>query len=270
MSSVPTSVHVYGDHPSQYAELYLPEHRSQDGVAVIIHGGFWRQAYGAEYGRPLAADLARRGWITWNLEYRRTAGGDGGWPRTFTDVADGMDLLHPVLEELGIEAGPLVAIGHSAGAHLALWAAGRHLLPAAVPGALPGPCLAGVVAQSGAIDLGLADELNLSNGAVRELLGNAPEDDDGRWQWADPMHRLPLGVPVVAIHGDKDEDVPLRVSESYVRAAAAAGDDVELLRIEGDHYCVITVGNPAWELCVRALERLVAQHGVQTDIAATG
>ncbi|GAA4366157.1 alpha/beta hydrolase family protein [Paeniglutamicibacter cryotolerans] len=270
MSDAPASLHAYGSHPSQYAELYLPERRSRPGVAVIIHGGFWRQAYGAEYGRPLAADLARRGWVAWNLEYRRTAGGAGGWPETFTDVAAGIDLLHPVLREAGLDSGPVVAIGHSAGAHLGLWAAGRHLLPSGVPGALRRPCLDGVVAQSGALDLALADELNLSNGAVRELLGLDPGRDDGRWKWADPMQRLPLGVPVVAIHGDNDGDVPLSVSESYARAAAAAGDRIELLRISGDHYGVITVGNAAWELCVRALAGLAAAGGVATDTPGTG
>lgn len=270
MSHAPASIHAYGSHPSQYAELYLPERRSRPGVAVVIHGGFWRQAYGAEYGRPLAADLARRGWIAWNLEYRRTAGGDGGWPETFTDIAAGIDLLRPVLREAGLEAGAVIAIGHSAGAHLGLWAAGRHLLPAGVPGARGLPCLDGVVAQSGAIDLGLAHELKLSNGAVRELLGCDPAQDDGRWAWADPMHRLPLGVPVVAIHGDNDEDVPLGVSESYVRAASAVGDRAELLRIAGDHYGVITVGNAAWELCVEAFAGLAAAGGVQTDTSCTG
>lgn len=269
MSDTPASVHTYGSHPSQYAELYLPERRTRPGVAIIIHGGFWRQAYGAEYGRPLAADLARRGWIAWNLEYRRTAGGGGGWPATFADVAAGIDLLGVLLPDLGLDPGPVVAIGHSAGAQLALWAGGRHRLPAGVPGALERPCLDGVVAQSGAIDLGLAHQLNLSHGAVRELLGSDPEQDDGRWRWADPIRLLPLGVPVVAIHGDNDQDVPAIVSESYVRAAAAAGDRIEWVPIHGDHYGVISVGNPAWELCVDALAALTVDEGVETDSADT-
>ena len=128
----------YGEHPSQYAELWVPDVRTHAAIAIIIHGGFWRQAYGAEYGRPLARDLRDRGYVVWNLEYRRTNGGDGGWPETFLDVAAGLDGLESALESSGLEPGPRVGIGHSAGGHLALWAAGRHLLPACSPGRASG------------------------------------------------------------------------------------------------------------------------------------
>ena len=62
------------------------------GTVVVIHGGFWRARYDLSLGRPLAADLAARGYAAWNLEYRRALAG-GGWPGTFEDVAAGIDLL---------------------------------------------------------------------------------------------------------------------------------------------------------------------------------
>ena len=83
--------HSYGDDPSQYGELSLPDGTPR-GVVVVIHGGFWKAAYGVELGRPLAADLVERGWAAWNLEYRRVGNG-GGTPETFDDVAAGIDLL---------------------------------------------------------------------------------------------------------------------------------------------------------------------------------
>ena len=78
----------YGPQPAQFGELHLPERPAgrRIGVAVVLHGGFWRQAYGLELGRPLAADLAAAGVAAWNVEYRRVGGG-GGWPATFADVA---------------------------------------------------------------------------------------------------------------------------------------------------------------------------------------
>ncbi|MFD1214548.1 alpha/beta hydrolase, partial [Arthrobacter sp. GCM10027362] len=86
------SHHAYGPDPSQYAELYVPAVRSRRTAVVLVHGGYWRAAYGAALGRPLARDLAARGWLCWNLEYRR-AGNGGGWPQTFEDVAAGIDAL---------------------------------------------------------------------------------------------------------------------------------------------------------------------------------
>ena len=81
----------YGPHPAQFGELWLPG-RAPLGTVVIIHGGFWRARYDLSLGRPLAADLAARGYAAWNLEYRRALAG-GGWPGTFEDVAAGIDLL---------------------------------------------------------------------------------------------------------------------------------------------------------------------------------
>ena len=118
----------YGPDPSQYAELYLPDRRRHTAVVVLIHGGYWRAAYGAELARPLAADLAGRGWICWNVEYRR-AGNGGGWPETFDDVASGIDHLAIAAQRLGFAADHVVGLGHSAGGQLAV--VGRRTGPAA-------------------------------------------------------------------------------------------------------------------------------------------
>ena len=109
----------YGPHPAQYGELWLPG-RAAVTTVVIVHGGFWRARYDLSLGRPLAADLVRRGYAVWNLEYRRVGAG-GGWPATFEDIAAGIDLL----ADLPVSTSRIAAIGHSAGGHLAAWAAGR-------------------------------------------------------------------------------------------------------------------------------------------------
>jgi len=85
----------YGPDSSQYGELHLPFGTRRPGTVVILHGGFWLSEYGAELGTPLAVDLARKGWVAWNLEYRRVGNG-GGWPATFMDVAAGVDELTPI------------------------------------------------------------------------------------------------------------------------------------------------------------------------------
>ena len=87
-----------------------------------IHGGFWKAEYDAGLGRPLAAELARRGWTTLNIEYRRVGNG-GGVPETLDDVAAAIDTLRTVE---GLDLSTVVTLGHSAGGHLATWAAARR------------------------------------------------------------------------------------------------------------------------------------------------
>ncbi|MHA7240666.1 alpha/beta hydrolase [Arthrobacter sp. TMS1-12-1] len=236
----------YGDDPSQFADLYLPAGGTAvRGVVVIIHGGYWRSTYGAELGEPLAQDLVVRGYACWNLEYRR-AGNGGGWPATFDDVAAGIDHLAVAAGEHGLDLRSTTALGHSAGGHLAVWAAGRSALPAGAPGAgTPAVPLAAVVSQAGVLDLAAARTLGLSDHAVENLLGDS--GDPERYALADPTTAVPLAVPVYAVHGTEDATVPISQSEAYVAAATAAGATAELVRVPGDHFAVITPGSAAWE-----------------------
>jgi len=109
----------YGPHRDQFGELTLPRERDDPRlpVAVLIHGGFWRARYRLRLQGPLVADLARRGWAVWNLEYRRLGWRSrGGWPATFEDVAAGIDLLGAL--EAPLDLARVVAVGHSAGGQL--------------------------------------------------------------------------------------------------------------------------------------------------------
>ena len=237
----------YGSHPEQFGELTLPPAGTpQHGTVVIIHGGYWRSIYSLDLGRPLAADLAARGWAAANLEYRR-AGNGGGWPETFEDIAAGIDALAELPQFAGRTGipGPVIALGHSAGGHLAVWAAGREQ---------PRVPLAAVVSQSGVLDLQRAQELGLSGGAVENFLGAGPDAEPERYRAADPVRLVPVPVPVLALHGREDTTVPLALAESYVRAAQAAGGTVELRLVPGDHFEMITPGTPAWDEVLRAVQ----------------
>ena len=123
----------------------------------MIHGGFWRARYGRKLMHPVCRDLASRGWAAWNLEYRRLGRlSGGGWPTTFDDVAAGVDHLAELAAPLDLSR--IVAIGHSAGGHLAAWAAARPRLPGCAPGAAPRVPVTAVVSQAGVVDLRLAWE----------------------------------------------------------------------------------------------------------------
>lgn len=233
----------YGDDPSQFGELSLPEGPPR-GVVVVIHGGFWKAAYDLSLGRPLAASLVEQGWAAWNLEYRRVgpagSGGGGGAPQTFHDVAAGIDKL----ADLDLDLATVVTLGHSAGGHLATWAAGRE--NPVVP-------VTHVISQAGVLDLVAADELGLGGGAVQALLGHPAGPGDAAY---DPIQQIPLDVPVWCVHGRADDIVPISQSEQYVERATAAGARAELATVEGDHFTVIDPGSDAWTRTLTILDRL--------------
>lgn len=266
----------YGDHPSQWGELFLPETPSSSarnsrrpaprGVVVVIHGGYWRSQYGAELGEPLAKDLASHGMAAWNLEYRR-AGNGGGWPHTFEDVLAGIDKLREVAGEHGLDLTRVVALGHSAGGHLAVWAAGRDRLAGlGTPDAdrqvlrnLNGEAvrITGVVSQSGLLDLAQAEWLDLSNGAVSNLMGGSARKYPKRHKYADPMTAVPLDVPVYAVHGLEDDSVPMSQSEAYAAAARAAGAPVQVVKVPGDHFALIDPKASSYRKCRELVQELL-------------
>lgn len=247
----------YGADPSQWGELFLPDlppGSRHQGVVVVIHGGYWRAQYGAELGEPLARDLAEHGIAAWNLEYRR-AGNGGGWPGTFDDILAGIDHLAALAEPHTLDLQRAVALGHSAGGHLAVWAAGRDKVAELGAGngeslqGKRGVRLTGVVSQSGVLDLAGAERLNLSNGAVANLLGGPSSEFPVRHRLASPMTALPLDVPVYAVHAENDLDVPPEMSTRYVEAAHSSTVPARFVSVPGDHFALIDVTAPAYLTC---------------------
>lgn len=247
----------YGSDESQYGELYLPPGRRRAGTVVVLHGGFWRAEYGADLGGAVASDLARRGWATWNLEYRRVGNG-GGWPQTFADVADGVDHLRKISDQQRLDLTNVVVIGHSAGGHLATWLAGRPALPGGAPGADPVVRITGVLSQAGLVALTDAAEEGIGASAVPDLMGGLPSEVGERYAIGDPIRQLPTRVPVRCVHSRADRAVPFEQSSQYVEAARAAGDDARLVVVPGDHYALIDPKSPTWERIVDQLPRLFA------------
>jgi acetyl esterase/lipase len=180
----------------------------------------------------LCEDLGARGYSAWNVEYRRVGAG-GGWPATFDDVeaatraAQGRRL-------------PLVTLGHSAGGHLALWAAARC-----------GATLA--VGQAGVSDLEDAWRRGLSAHAAGELVGGSPDEVPERYAAASPAALVPLGVRQLLVHGRYDDTVPVEMSRGYAFRARAAGDEVELVETDEGHFECLDPGSESWQAIVARL-----------------
>lgn len=219
----------------------MPVGEGPHPVVVCLHGGFWRARYGLGYLGHLCAGLTRQGFATWNVEYRRLGEAGGGHPGSGDDVLASIRRLREVGPAHRLDTDRLVLLGHSAGGHLALWAA-----PLVRP--------AGVVALAPVSDLAEASRLGLSTGVADEYRAGAALSE------VSPRHRLPLGVPQWIVHGADDTDVPVAMSREYVDAALRARDRAVLVERAGEgHYEAVDPRTPAFEAVVAAVRAAFAR-----------
>ena len=247
----------YGPHPLNFGDLRLPAGEGPCPTIIVIHGGFWRARYTLEHIGHLCAALTREGFATWSIEYRRIGDEGGAWPGTFLDVGRGVDHVRDLAAQYNLDLDRVTTIGHSAGGHLALWAAARHKIAEGDPLHAPDPLRPkAAISLAGVTSLQMAWEKRLSGGVVRDLMIAAPEEAPQRYMTASPIEMLPLGIRQVLIHGTEDENVPFELSQAYEKAATRAGDSVELVTLKGaGHFEVVDPKQPEWEDVLGAVKR---------------
>ena len=241
----------YGTDDLQYGELRLPKGSGPFPVAIVIHGGCWVSKFATLQNTAAVADALRdAGIATWNIEYRRLDNPGGGWPGTFTDVADATDRVRTIAREHPLDLSRVITIGHSAGAHLALWAAGRSRLPKTSPLYRDRPLpLRAAVALGGPGDLRefhtYAASICGSN-VIDRLMAGSPETVSARYAEGSPAELLPLGVKQMLIVGADDRVMPEKSRAAYAAAATKAGDQIEVVEVPGGHFEVIAPTSAAW------------------------
>lgn len=244
---------AYGADPLQFGELWLPQGRGRHPVIVLIHGGCWRADLpGTELMDYMAADLRDRGYAVWNLEYRRIGHTGGGYPGTFQDIAKGLDHLRALVPQYTLDLRRVVISGHSAGGHLALWAAARDRLPATSPLRVAKPLpVRGVVSLAGIADLAAyrATGPDACGGptTIDGLVGL--QGSKGREVFADtsPPALVPLGDRQIIVSGALDPIVPPRFGRNYASVAASAGDPATSVVLKGaGHFELIDPTSAVW------------------------
>ena len=235
-----TLIDSYGSDAQQIGELRLPKGKGPFPVAILVHGGCWTASMDTIKGiSPLAEALRARGIATWSVEYRRIGNPGGGFPGTFEDIARGVDHLAALAKKHPLDLSRVVLAGHSAGAHLALWAASRPKLGAPYATSPIKPL--SVVAIDG--PAALAPFVGIDSQAcgapvIVTLMGGTPAEKPAEYRIASPADHLPLGVPQLIVLGDFK---PLIAP--YADAARKSGDTVHVLTPEGaNHFDIITPG----------------------------
>ena len=255
----PAAAFHYGPAPSQVAELFLPKGRGRHPVVVLLHGGCFLQKHqGFPQTSGLAADLAGRGYAVWNVEYRKLGEPGAGYPGTFQDVATAIDRLRDEAPKYGLDLSRVIAMGHSAGGHLALWAASRDKLPSGSPLRMTNPLKIGaVISLAGIGDLAGQGEifaLPCGNDTIDRLVDSAHR----KQPFADtsPAELLPTGIKVVMVHGVFDPVLPPYTGRDYALKVRKAGDRAEVVTIpDAAHFDVVIPTTAAWKVVLGVLAK---------------
>ena len=270
----PNQVIRYGEDSMQVVDLWLPQGRGPHPTVLMVHGGCWQtEIADRRFMDWISADLRGRGIAVWNIDYRGVDRQGGGYPGTFLDAAAAADSLREHAPRHNLDISRLVAVGHSAGGHLALWLAARPavnarprslLIPRGSPVIAANPIpIRTVISLGGLPDLELAATppgSGCGTEIIERLVG--PPTLNLRNVYADTsVPRLaPLGVPQILVNGLQDRIIPTSYAESYARQMRAAGDDVRVRMIERTgHVELISPGTAAWTATVEEIERALGR-----------
>ncbi len=265
----PSATVTYGDRSMQLVDLWLPQGKGPHPTVLMVHGGCWQtEIADRRIMNWIADDLRKRGIAVWNIDYRGVDREGGGYPGTFADAAAAADALRSNASRYNLVISPLVAVGHSAGGHLALWLAARRspkasasnpLIPRGSPLLSADPIrIDTVVSLGGLPDLELAATppgSGCGTEVIEKLVG--PPTLSSRNVYADTsVPRLaPLGVRQVLVNGRQDRIIPTAYADDYERRMRAAGDDVKVRMLDQTgHIELIAPESAAWAAAVEEIQ----------------
>ncbi|TXC70705.1 alpha/beta hydrolase [Sphingomonas ginsenosidivorax] len=243
---------AYGSDQMQKVDVWLPKGKGPFPVVVMVHGGCWTTGIAdRSLMNWVADDLRKDGIAVWNIDYRGVDRTGGGYPGTFADAGKAADQLAVNARKYHLDTRKVVAIGHSAGGHLALWLAARPRIAPTSPLRVAYPLrIAHVISLGGLPDLE-ATAASPDNGCgtdvVAALVGKpAPGRTDVYADTSVPR-LLPLKIPQELVNGHEDTIIPFRMATDYGSKARAAGDTATLHTVPATgHVELVAPETPAW------------------------
>jgi acetyl esterase/lipase len=263
----PTLTIRYGADPLQVADLWLPAGKPARlrPTVLMVHGGCWSSDIAdRNIMNWLADDLAKHGIAVWNIDYRGVDRPGGGYPGTFRDAAAAADALRAHAKTHHLDLRRLVAVGHSAGGHLALWLAARPQLPSTSLLRIGSPlAIHHVVSLGGLPDLeqARAEPNGCGFEVIDKLVG--PPTMSSRDVYNDTsLPRLaPIHVAQTLVNGDRDRIIPTHFAATYAAKMRAQGDRVTIrIAPNQGHVELVAPETPAWAEAVQAIEAALARR----------
>jgi acetyl esterase/lipase len=220
-------------------DVYVPVGRKppEGGwpAIVALPGGGWRWASRGSYGGAVAS-LARHGYVVVAADYAYSGpGGPVTWPANIEDVRDAIRWVRRVSGNLRVNPKKIVAMGESAGGHLAALAGvlpDGTVDPTKADTGVSPPPLDGVSARVQAVvdfygPMDLRAEWDAEPGArgyLAPFLGGPPDRVADRYAAASPIrHVTPDDPPFFITQGTADNIIPVAQSKAMVKALRDAG-----------------------------------------------
>lgn len=235
--------------PDLSADLYLPARTGRAPVVVLVPGGSWQTADPTGLA-GLAAELSTRGVVA-ATAHIRAASDDVTYPVPVEDVLCAVAGVVTEARSAGFKPGRVVVLGHSSGAHLAA------LAVLAVDDYDP-TCDAAVVEPDALIGLSGPYDVSRMPDVASALLGSDPDDDAATWQAANPVERAGLRpeVPVLLMHGEDDDVLPVDFTQQFADALEAAGHPTTVRLVPGVDHLGIFAADVAADPIVTWLQQL--------------
>jgi acetyl esterase/lipase len=211
------------------ADVYRPDRQGPAPVVVLVPGGGWSEADRTGLA-PLAERLARSGAFVVNTSYRAQSAG-GVFPTPAEDVACAVGLAAVRAADAGRDGGPLVLVGHSAGAHLGA-------LVALAPDRFRAPCPYPPASVDALVGLsGPYDPTRLPD-VAQALFGQTLQEAPGQWRAGNPLTWAAARpeVRILLLHGTGDSLVPTSFTKQFAQALRSGGHQVAVDLLRGaDH-----------------------------------
>jgi acetyl esterase/lipase len=232
-STTPPPVRTWEYLPGVEADLYLPARAwwRPVPVVVMVPGGAWQTADRTGLGQ-LAEALRGEGVAVANTTYR--IGTEASrFPVPAQDVTCAVDAAVAAVRRAGYRLGPVVLLGHSAGAHLSSLAAFGAPSFRTEQCRYPRNRVDGWVGLSGIYDLTLVGEYawTMMGGPASELPELYAQAGTATY-----LPAAPKRIDALVVHGDADELIPTFVTTDFAALLESHGYDTRVFIAPGaDH-----------------------------------
>jgi acetyl esterase/lipase len=207
------------------ADVAYPSRTALKPAIIYVHGGSWRGGSRNGNGSLDVAQWAGFGFFAMTIDYRLVLATPA--PAPYQDLLTAIRWVHAHAAEYGIDPDRVYLIGNSAGGHLVSLAAtlGDGPFPRTGGWDTARSDVRAVITVSGAYDVN-----TLSWGDLWTPQSGDPEDAR---RLASPVHHLgPNTKPMLLIHSNDDQAVPVEQALNMVGELHAAGVEHRFVRWE--------------------------------------
>ena len=245
-------------------DLFLPRAgEAPCPVIVFIHGGAWMTGQRFDIPREIIA-LTSHGYAVATVDYRLSR--YDRFPANVHDVKASVRFLRGNARKYGLDPDRIALVGLAAGGHLAILAGnacgdlegtiGDHTDVSSVPQAIVsfhGPTnLRTILLQRTPTGMGK------HRPPVEQMLGGPPEKRPDWARLASPVEHINANAPpILLVHGDADDQVPVDQAYEMQAAYRKTGSTVEMLITEGANHRSLKRMD---QRRIAAMEKFLGQH----------